>query len=322
MKRLTIFLVALFIGGGANAQSLSVSSSASKITTNLSTIDQSGLKVTEGGNLILTAPYSITDEPDPSLSSYALPNGAVVVRENIANFLLYDTFGTVKNSISNSTQSEGGESMSEFVSDPAGKTLIVYNPKVINNGKTGSRAKKIDYRNVPIDIFYSAERELASVQVSSNGEFIAFISTKNGSDDEVELTDRFGNMLNTIIFDQSVKGVTFSENGLYTTIYSGGRAAVYEVRNGNRVGSTSFRTNVKYAAFSPEDKTIVALTGEGEELITELEFHAINVDARKIVRQEVNESVSFLQQPKFVRVGKGNYQIQGFSKDFVLKAAF
>ena len=322
MKRITIFLVAIFLGGGVSAQSLNVSSVSSAIQTNKAAIDQSGLTVTENGEEILSANYSYPSEPDPSLKAYPLNDGSVVVRENIANFLLYDTFGRVNNSISNSTRSEGGESISEFASDPAGKTIIVYNPKVIANGSTGSRAKKIDYRNVPLDIYYSADRELKDVQISANGEFIAFISSKGGTDDEVQLTDRFGNDLKTITFDQEIKGVTFSENGLFVTIYSSGRAAAYEIRSGNRVGSTSFRTNIKFAAYSPTDKTIVAITGEGDSSISGLEFHAVNVDARKIAREEINGSVTMLQSPVFIREGKGSYRIKGFSKDFILKAAF
>lgn len=322
MKRTTLFLVSLFVSGGVSAQSLSVSGTQADLKPLVAEVNQQGVVVTEQGENILSGKYTLPSVPDPSLKAFALPNGAAVVRENIANFLLFDSFGTVKNSISNSTQSEGGEAMSELAMDPSGKTIIAYNPKVIANGKTGSRAKKLEFEGRGVDVFYSADRELRDVQVSMNGEFVAFISAKEGTEDEVQLTDRFGNDLNTISFDQEIKGVTFSENGLFVTIYSGGRAAAYEVRNGERVGSTSFRTNVKFAAYSPEDKTIVAITGDGDETITELEFHAVNVSARKIAREDVSGSVTALQQPEFVRKGKGSYLITGFSKDFVLKAAF
>ena len=322
MKRLALLAVLLFVQGSILAQSLSVTGSASESSANTAEINQDGLTVMESGQAVMNGSYSLPTQKDPSLKAFALPNGAAVVRENIANFLLYDSFGTVKNSISDSTQSEGGEAISELAMDPAGKTIVVYNPKVIVGGKTGSRAKKIDYRNMPVDVFYSADRELKSVQVSSNGEFVAFISAKTGTEDQVQLADRFGNDLNSISFDQEIKGVTFSENGLFVTIYSGARAAAYEVRNGDRVGSTSFRTSVKFAAYSPEDKTIVALTGEGESSITELQFHAINVAARKIAREEYAGSVTKVQRPEFVRDGKGSYRIKGFSKEFVLDAAF
>lgn len=322
MKRTTLFLVSLFVSGGVSAQSLSVSGTQADLKPLVADVNQRGVVVTEQGENILSGKYTLPSVPDPSLKAFALPNGAAVVRENIANFLLFDSFGTVKNSISNSTQSEGGEAISELAMDPAGKTIIAYNPKVIANGKTGSRAKKLGFEGRGVDIFYSADRELKDVQVSTNGEFIAFISAKAGTEDEVQLADRFGNDLNTISFDQEIKGVTFSENGLFVTIYSGGRAAAYEVRNGERVGSTSFRTNLKFAAYSPEDKTIVAITGEGDKTITELEFHAVNVSARKIARENVSGEVMALQQPEFVRKGKGNYLITGFSKEFILKAAF
>lgn len=322
MKRTSVILVFLMLGEYLPAQTVQISASKSEYTPLKAEVSTHGISILQQGEELLAVPYTFPAEPDPSLEAYTLQNGAVIVRENIANFLLYDSFGKVHTSISNSTQSAGGESISEFATDLNGKTLIAYNPKVISGGKTGSRAKKLSYTDVPVDVFYSADRALSLVEVSANGQFIGFVSVKPGTDDQVEISDRFGNFLGSISFDQQIKGVTFSENGLYVTIYSQGRAAAYEIRSGKRVGSTSFRSSLQFAAYSSEDKSIVAISGSGEEEIKDIELHVISISARKIARQQFEESLTRLHKPVFSRVGSGRYTIQGFSRELDIRARF
>lgn len=90
-----------------SAQNLDVTTSTYYKNTVGATVTETGMIVSEGNNTILEAEYNFPAEPDPSLKAYAMPNGSVVVRENIANFLFYDSFGNIRKSISNSSQSEG-----------------------------------------------------------------------------------------------------------------------------------------------------------------------------------------------------------------------
>ena len=92
MKRTTLFLVSLFVSGGVSAQSLSVSGTQADLKPLVAEVNQQGVVVTEQGENILSGKYTLPSVPDPSLKAFALPNGAAVVRENIANFLLFDTF--------------------------------------------------------------------------------------------------------------------------------------------------------------------------------------------------------------------------------------
>lgn len=318
----TTLLVTLLIST-VQAQSLQVTLSDYDLHLPSAMVNSDGVSVSDNGTVIQTGSYSLPSEPDPSIKAYALNSGAVILRENIANFLFYDSFGNIQRSISNSTQSEGGEAISELSVDPAGKTVILFNPKIVSGGNTGSRAKLVTGASNPVDIFYSRDRALRTVEVSSNGELIALATMKDGTDDEVTILDRFGNNLGTISFDQDVKGASFSENGLYITIYSGGRAAAFEIRNRERVGSTSFRnTSLIYANYSPEDNTIVALTGAGSEEYTELEAHAVNVEARKIARTDVSGSVSAIHQPSLKRTANGRYTITGFDRTLSFRASF
>ncbi len=323
MKRTSILLILAVFSGTLAAQSLNISSSPSPLVSLLAKASSNGVIISEAnGEALISAAYNAPGG-DPSLETYTLPNGSFIVRENIANFLVYDSFGRVQRSISNSTQSEGGEAISELAMDASGKTIVLFNPKVIRNGQTGSRAKVITTRSVPTDIFYSEDRELSVVEVSPNGEFIALASVKPGSEDEIQLMDKFGNHLNTISFDQPVKGINFSENGLFVTIYSGGRAAAYEIRSGERVGSTSFRnTTVIFAGYDPIDKTIIGLTGKEGSSISDVQLHAVNVSARKIVREDFNGNLTIQGQVSMRRTGSGSYTISGLDKELKLRARF
>lgn len=313
----------LILSATVHAQSLEVNGTATNLKPILAQVNSSGVVISDSdGATLITADYK-ADGSDPSVEAYPIVGGSFIVRENIANFLIFDSFGKVKKSVSNSSQSEGGESISELAMDPNGKTIVLYNPKIVNGGNTGSGAKKISLSRSDVNLFYSRDRALTSVEVSPNGEFIAFASVKSGSDDQVQLMDRFGNILNTIDFDQDVKGVSFSESGLYVTIYSGGRAAVFEVRSGERAGSTSFRgTSLVYANYSPEDKTIIGLTGSGTSTISDIQLHAVNVSARKIAREDFSGNLTRIGAAGFERKGSGRYSISGFDKELNLRARF
>lgn len=323
MKRSFLIVFALFLTGYLHAQTVQVSLQEDSNLILNGQVGEGGVEITEHGKILQTAKYAIPDQADPSLKAYVLPNGSVIVRENIANFLFYDSFGIVQRSVSNSTQSEGGEAISELAMDPMGKTVVLYNPKVVSGGETGSRAQKVSISGSPVNLFYSQDRILSHVHVSVNGAFIAFVSAKSGTDDEVQLMDRFGNILTTISFDQEVKGVTFSENGLYATIYSGGRVASYEIRSGDRVGSTSVRnTSVLFAAFSPADQTIIVITGNGSSTYSNLELRAVNIEARKIATREISGSIMETSQPNLRRNSRNSFTIEGYDKTLTVRASF
>lgn len=323
MKRITVLLFILAFSGNIFSQSLTVStSSPDQKVVNASVTNGEVLIESDGATFTLGS-YDAPAGNDPSLEAFAQPDGSVIVRENIANFLIYNTFGKVSKSVSNSTQSEGGEAISELTMSTDGKTVVLYNPQVKQGGQTGSRAKILRGVNDPLDIFYSQDRMLSVVNISTDGELIAFVSTKAGTNDQVRLMDRFGNELNTIEFDQEVEGVTFSENGLFVAIYSGGRVAAYEVRSGERIGSTSFRnTSVQFAAYDPVGEIIIALTGVGSSSISDIQLHAINVAARQIAREEVSGYLVKNSTAKFKRTGSGSYVISGYDKELTLRTRF
>ncbi len=277
----------------------------------------SGKKITE-------VPYSIGNGDD-SIKLYVKPDGGFILRENIANFLFFGPNGKIQNSISNSSQSPEGEAVSELSADPMFKTVVLYNPKIIRNGGEQSRARVIDNRGNATEIFYDSDRAIKEIFVSNNGQFIAIVTMAQGSDDRVEVMDRFGNDLADFTFNQNINGIEFSSDGRYITIHSNSRVGVYSLITGEREGSTSFRNMLQYASFVPSDKNIIAITAEetGNKL-SDVEFHAINLSARSIERQEYNGAlgISDLLPISMERTGSNTYMFMGLNKVLNVSISF
>ncbi|MDZ7691186.1 MAG: hypothetical protein U5K69_08655 [Balneolaceae bacterium] len=222
---------------------------------------------------------------DPSLRLKTFNSGAVLLRNNIANFTLYSPLGSIKTSGSSSSQSEQGESISEMATDAHGKTVLIYTPKINQGEGIGSQAQILKGDNSTENIFYSSSRSISYGDVSDDGQFILLITASEGSNDEVIILDRFGNELGSIESEEDLIGAHLTGNGEQFIIYSSRRALVYSSLNGERIGSTSFRSPLILAQYVAEDQTIIGLTGskvESTEIYKDLEFHAINLEQREI----------------------------------------
>ena len=301
------------------------SSSVNNLTAIAAILQSASVNVHAGnGDELFSTPFNLKSD-DSSAKIYAKLNGGFIIRENIANFLFYNSLGNVKQSISNSSQSTEGESISELASDPAFKTVVLYNPKVVSGRVEGSRAKVVNIDLTTTDIYYSSSRAIRTVKVSDNGQFIAIATYSPGTDDLVIITDRFGNDLSEISFDQSVEDVVISDDGSFVTIRSNGRMGVYSVIEGERNGSASFRSRLLFAEYMPKDKTVIALTANRSgSLLTDVEVHAINVAARAIQRQSFNGRLSMtdLIPIKLSRKGVNSYTLSGLNKTFDLNVRF
>lgn len=317
---LTFFSISLF------GQSLQISDAPNTDSFISADLNGNAVQVKEpNGMVINTGKYDAIAD-DPSFKIYSLQNGAYIVRENIANFVLFDSFGSVIRPISNSTQSKDGEKISELATDPMGKTIVLYNPEVRNGSKKGSRAQVIGLENTERNIFYSDDQQIRSVRVSESGEFIAIASGKEGNDDEITVMDRYGNEIRTISFDQEVRGMNLYGSGSTLTVFSSGRVAVYNVQSGERIGSSSFRGGtLQFANYSGSDQTIVGLMGDlNGSTLSNIEVSIINVSARKIASQKYSGILQVDDVNGIIlnRTGKFSYNLSGMSKDLRLRANF
>lgn len=280
-----------------------------------------------GGDTLLTFEPPKIDTADPSTAIYPIAGGASVVRYNIARFDFFDLEGHRLASASNSSGSQGGESISELVMDPMGKTIVVYNPIIKRNGKDGSRARAFDGKNSFYDLYYSTDRTIADLKVTKNGQYVVLLTQKDGTNDEITVTDRFGNTLNTLSFDQKIQGFQLGEEGKYVTAFTQRRAMAYGLLSAKRIGSTSFRSTLVFADYFPQDHVIVGLTGKyypQTGLINGGKIQLVHLTKRKIVDKQLGTSLGSSKKipMRLQRTGTYRYELQGTSKVIHIRASF
>ena len=281
------------------------------------------------GDTLAAYPTISLNYDDPSLAIYPLNSGAALIRNNIANFTLYNSLGTIVSSGSGSSQSEEGESISEVAMDANGKTILIYVPKIKQNGggAVGSKANLLLDNNSTESIFYSDSREIAYGGVSDNGQFVVLITAAAGTDDRVRIMDRYGNDLNTITTDEDLSAAELTSDGRFIMVRSSSRVLVFSTMGGERLGSTSFRSTLLTARYFPEEGIILGITGnrvQNTEVASEIEFHAIHIERREIARRELDGGLGVSPKIGLIleRTGAGRYRMLGASKVITLHASF
>lgn len=273
--------------------------------------------------------FDITDlsPGDPSIAVYPANTGEVLVRDNIAAFNFYNSFGELIRTLSSSSQSEGGEAISEAVISPTGETAVLYTPKIKRDGKLGSQVQYVDRSMNLQSLFFSTERYIKTLHVSADGQFIIFVTAKEGTDDRIHLSDRYGNDLSILSTDENLQGAILSDDAGVVTAYSSRRVLVFDAFSGKRIAGTSFRSDVIAVDYFPQDNTILAMTGSFNEdtgVADNLEFHAIDIERRKVERKDYDSSIGFSKAigHRFVRLGSYRYKLVGTSKHLELRVRF
>ena len=280
-----------------------------------------------GGEKLNTYSGSQIGANDPSLAIFPFNNGSLLLRENITNFTFYDTLGEIKKSVSNSSGSEDGETISEVAMSPNAKTIAIYTPKIKRDGQLGSQVQAMNPAGEFSNIFFSEDRYLKNVNVSSDGNMVVAITAKSGTDDRVLIMDKFGNELNRISTDENLEGASLSADLGYLTLYSGRRVMVYNTLSGERVGATSVRTPVFLADYFPEDNILLMLAGDYSEdvgMMRGAEFQAVDLEKREITSREFSATLGFSKalMPRFVRTSADTYRLEGASKQIEIETNF
>ncbi len=278
------------------------------------------------GSRVTDAQLDHFDPMDETLDIRVLQDGRFITRDNVANISFFDARGALMYNISNSSGSPDGEVASGIATDSSGNTVVLYNSRINYGPDEGSRARILKSEDNFINIFDSRERTIKSVFVSKNGSYITLITERSGTDDEVLIFDRHGNTIAELETDMELNGATLTEDAGYLTIYSSNRAQVYRISNGERLGSTSFRVNVAYATYSPEDQQILALSGTigQNNQISNPELHAIHLGERSIARTDVSFPLSFLDHSKVdvERTGSNRFVVRGLNRNLNLQTSF
>lgn len=264
------------------------------------------------------------DTTDETLKVYQFDDGRAVTRDNIANFSFFNSDGTLGFSVSNSSQSSGGEQISELAADPAGRTVVLYNPVISFNGTTGSRAR-IVYGDQENDLFYRSEnRTIKQIQVTPGGSYITLL-TSGGNNDRAHVYDRFGNEIYTRDLNGEQTGITLSGNGNFLTVYGSGRVQVFNILNDESIGSSSSRTPLLYAAYLPEDEIILALGGTlSGNSVSGASLIAVHIGKRQIARTEITNSPVVHNPEELIieRISANRYLIKGMNQTFDVHTVF
>lgn len=247
---------------------------------------------------------------DETAKNYQFDNGSSVLRDNVANFSFYSSEGEQLFSISNSSQSTEGEMQSELASDRSGKTIVLYNPVINYGSSTGSRASLVTKERELNTFFRDREREISKVEVTPSGTYISIIAKPAAGSDQygVSIYDRFGNTIFELETDEEVKGAEITENADYVTIYSSGRMQVYEITDGERIGSASSRNSIIHAIYDPAENMIVAFGGSVNGYrVTNPSITAVHIGQRQIESEEINNRLSTMDADK-IRIKKDGSQ--------------
>jgi hypothetical protein len=278
------------------------------------------------GSRVTDAQLDHFDPLDETLDIRVLHDGRFITRDNVANISFFDSRGELRYNVSNSSGSPDGEVASGIATDSSGSTVVLYNPRINYGPNEGSRARILKSEENFINLYDSRERSIKSVLVSKNGSYITIITERSGTDDEVLIFDRHGNTIAELDTDMELNGATLTEDAGFLTIYSSNRAQVYRLSNGERLGSTSFRVNVAYATYSPNDQQILALCGNigQNNQISNPEIHAIHLGERSIARTDISFPLSFLDHSRVDvnRIGSNRFMVRGLNRNLDLQTSF
>lgn len=277
------------------------------------------------GQQITQKELEFIDASDETIMLSVLDNGEFIIRDNVANFTFYDAAGNEGYSISNASQVPGGEQPSNLSSSSTGETVVLYNPVIQYDGARGSRASVAVGDGEAQEIYNSSSSIINYLSLSENGSFITIGSQGTGGSSRIFLIDRFGNELLNLQLDMDVTGVSVTEDARYITVFSDNRVQVYRTANQERLGSSTSTSRIIYAAYQPDDSTIISIGGQVRNgSVNNPEISAINLDQRQLDRHQLNGSISMLSQQDISinRMRAGVYRIEGINKPIEVRASF
>ncbi|MEX2657401.1 MAG: hypothetical protein WD272_07785 [Balneolales bacterium] len=264
------------------------------------------------------------DSADSSVKIYMLNNGSFIYRDNIAGFSYYDELGEQVFQVYNSYGSPDGEAISEAVMTSFGRTLILYNPKIYHGNDINSRIQEVTPEGEIRTIASFANESIQSVKVHPAGRLwiVHTIDEESGNHLARVITYR-GDVLTEIDYENTeVLELVLSSCARYVTARASGRVMVHFTNTGERMGSASFRERVLAASYMPDEILAVVTGRESENLkITELRAHMINIDQRKVIREEsslqTNGSVYFPLVLEYQE--KGKYKLHGVTREIMIQ---
>lgn len=269
------------------------------------------------------------EHADPSDRTFGIQmfnDGRFLVRDNVANFTLYNFDGTVSYNYFNSSGSAEGEVISEALTDPFGRTLLLYIPRINYGDSEGSLARIVTGEEHAIELFQSRERQISFAALCRYGSRVVLLTTRQETAPAVHVLDRFGNEIAKLESDEALIGASLSDDGEYLTAWSERRVQIYRISDLERQGSASVRQSLVYAGYSPLDRQIVLLTGrtDRERRISEAEVQVVDLEHRAIAGSEVGSTLSYLERDRIAvtRRSASQFEIKGLNRTLLIRPRF
>ena len=264
---------------------------------------------------------------DPSLSVYPTDAGHVLLRNNIMNFTFHDQAGEIGTNISNGSQTDQGETISELVMNPGQETMIIYTSKIKKGDELGSKAQLISADKQLQRIYQRDDRYIKDLRVTNDGNLVTILTAAEGTSDQVVVLDKYGNEINTVTAEEELIGANASADGEHLTLFSDNRIRVYNLLNGENIGSTSLQQPVFMANYFSDDQILLILSGNYSAASGELnnmEVKAVDLNRRDIVSEPFSNALQFHEAftPEINRVSANQYQLRGANKELNISVSF
>lgn len=264
---------------------------------------------------------------DPSLSVYPTNAGHLLLRNNIMNFTFHDELGGIGTNLSNGSSTEQGETITELVTNPDHETFILFTAKIKSGNNIGSKVQLIDPEKQLRLIFQSDDRYIKDLQLSDDGNMVTVVTAADGTDDQVLVMDKYGNEINTITADDKLEGAKLAADGKHLTLFSENRIRVYDLIQGENLGSTSLQQSVYMADYFSEDDMLVIVSGNYSSAsgnLENIEVKSVDIAGRNIVSENISGMLSFHEAlaPKIRRVSANQYHLEGANRELRIDVAF
>lgn len=264
---------------------------------------------------------------DPSLSVYPTNAGHLLLRNNIMNFTFHDELGEIGTNLSNGSSTQQGETISELVTNPGHETFIIYTAKIKSAGMVGSKVQLIDTDKQFRRIFESGDRYIKDLQLSDDGNMVSVVTAAEGTNDQVIVMDKYGNEINTIVSEEELVGANLAADGKHLTLFSENRIRVFDLLQGENLGSTSLQQPVFMADYFSADDMLLIVSGNystNSGTLDNIEVKAVDLARRDIVSENISGILNFHEAftPKIKRVSPNQYQLDGANREIKIDVAF
>jgi len=267
------------------------------------------------------------DAADPSLKLYLIKDGAIVLRDNIVAFAIYNQSQIFVDRISNSSGSPLGETISRLATSVDGQFTYVYNPQIKTANGFASRLSRLSDDGVFTTLFHDDEREIAGLSVMESGDQVVAVF-RGTSDVVMRIIDAKDGVISETVSPMDQAGFYIQPEHGTITWFSGNAAQVYSLHSGERLANAFLRNqNIIFATFDPVDNIVVTLTGSRSYQNRTLTVNAVRVvdlTARSILHSaDVNRVLEYSDEiiPSVVKIGANSYRLTGVTNAFDISVA-